>query len=119
MRPIAPSLALACLALALALSACAGEETATQYPMNETYDETRGGARLLLTYEAGANAFVGTFINTTDAALRNVRVSVRLSNGAELGPTAPVDIAPGESANVSLPATEEPFSTWSAHPESG
>ena len=146
MSLIAATLALICLALALVMFACAGEsesgehregaesgehregaesggegdeESATQYAMNATYDETRAGARLILTYEAGANAFVGTVINTTDATQKSVRVEVHLSNGTELGPTVPTDLAPGESASVSLPATEESFSTWSAHPEVG
>lgn len=137
MRLIAPALALICLALALALSACAGEsesgehregaesggdageESARRYALNETYDETRAGARLILSYDADANAFVGTVRNTANAALNRVRVEVHLSNGTELGPTVPVDLAPGESAEVSLPATDEPFETWGAHPEVG
>lgn len=96
-----------------------GEEAGTQLNLNETFDEVRAGARLILTYDADANAFTGTVENTTDATLKQVRVEVHLSNGAELGPTTPVDLAPGQVAEISLPATEESFTTWSAHSEVG
>ena len=138
------ALALVCLALAIALSGCigesesdehregaesgehreggesgGGEESATQYGLTAAYDETRAGARLILSYDADSNAFVGTVRNVTNATLNNVRVEVHLSNGTELGPTAPTDLAPGESAGINLPAGDEPFETWGAHPEVG
>ena len=96
-----------------------GEESADQYSPNETYDQTRAGARLIISYDASANAFTGTVENTTADTLNRVRVEVHLSNGTELGPTTPVDLAPGQSVDVALPASDEPFETWGAHPEVG
>ena len=96
-----------------------GEESATQYTLSETFDEVRAGARLILSYDSNANAFTGTVQNTTANTLRSVRVEVHLSNGVELGPTTPVDLDPGQVAEVDLPATSEPFESWSAHPEVG
>ena len=74
---------------------------------------------LILSYDAAANAFTGTVENTTETTLERVRVEVHLSNGTELGPTAPTDLAPGQKVAVTLAATSEPFDSWSAHPEVG
>ena len=95
------------------------EESGTQFALGETFDEVRAGARLVLSYDSDANAFLGTVENTTGATLSRVRVEVHLSNGTELGPTTPVDLAPGQVVDVTLPATSEPFTSWSAHPEVG
>ena len=95
------------------------EESGTQYTKADTYDETRGGARLLLTYDPDQDAFVGTVENTTDDLLDQVRIEVHLSNGVELGPTTPGDLPAGQTGEVILPADGEQFQTWSAHPEVG
>ena len=81
------------------------EESGTQFARNEAYDEVRAGARLILSYDSAANAFTGTVENTTVATLSRVRVEVHLSNGTELGPTTPVDLAPGQAVDVTLAAT--------------
>jgi hypothetical protein len=96
-----------------------GEESGTEYGLNDTYDEIRYGARLILTYEVESNSFVGTVENTTEETLRRVRVEVHLSNGVELGPTNTVDLAPGEKGTVKLTAISTDFDKWSAHPEVG
>ncbi len=96
-----------------------GEETGTQFARNEAYDEVRAGARLILSYDSAANSFKGTVENTTEATLSRVRIEVHLSNGTELGPTTPVVLAPGQAVDVTLEATKEPFTSWSAHPEVG
>ena len=96
-----------------------GEESATQYGLGDTFDQVRAGARLILSYDSDANAFIGTVENTTDAALNRVRVEVHLSNGTELGPTTPVSLAPGQVVAITLPATGQAFTSWSAHPEVG
>ena len=96
-----------------------GEESATQYALGDTFDQVRAGARLVLSYDADANAFIGTVENTTDGTLSRVRVEVHLSNGTELGPTTPVSLTPGQVVAITLPATSEPFTSWSAHPEVG
>ena len=95
------------------------EESGTQYGLDDTYDNVRGGARLIISYDRGNNAFTGTVENTTGGTLRRVRVEVHLSNGIELGPTTPVDLASGDTAEVTLEASSQPFKTWSAHPEVG
>ena len=69
-----------------------GEEAGTQFALDETFDEIRAGARLVLSYDSTSNAFIGNVENTTDATLRRVRVEVHLSNGTELGPTTPTDL---------------------------
>ena len=84
-----------------------------------TFDAVRGGARLILNYDAAGNAFTGTVENTTSNALSNVRIEVHLSNGTELGPTTPVDMAPGEVLTVNLPSTQASFTGWIAHAEVG
>ena len=86
---------------------------------DESLDEVRSGARLSLGYDAPSNSFEGTVENTTGDVLDRVRVEVHLSNGTELGPTAPTNVAPGEMLTISLPATEESFTGWTAHVEVG
>ncbi len=95
------------------------EESGTRIALSEIVYEVRAGARLVLSYDSDADAFVGTVENTTGATLSRVRVEVHLSNGTELGPTTPIDLAPGQIVDVTLPATSEPFTSWSAHPEVG
>ncbi len=96
-----------------------GEESGTELALNETYDQVRNGARLILTYDAQSNAFKGTVENTTSETLKQVRVEVHLSNGKELGPTPAADLAPGEKRDVQLIATSTDFDGWTAHPEVG
>ena len=96
-----------------------GEESGTQFALGDTFDEVRAGARLILSYDQATNVFRGTVENTTNAKLSRVRVEVHLSNGIELGPTTPVDLAPGQVHDIDLPASSQPFKSWSAHPEVG
>ena len=98
-----------------------GEEGsgANQLALDETLDMVRGEARLILSYDAASNAFVGTVENTTNSVLTRVRIEVHLSNGTELGPTTPIDLAPGQVTQVNLPSTQAPFTGWIAHAEVG
>ena len=96
-----------------------GEESGTEYALNETCDQVRNGARLILVYDAQSNSFNGTVENTTGKSLKRVRVEVHLSNGIELGPTTPIDIEPGKKKEVKLEATSKNFDRWTAHPEVG
>ena len=114
--------------LAVVISACASdggsvttseEESGTELALDESYDAVRNGARLVLSYDAQKNSFIGFVENTTDNTLPQVRVEVHLSNGVELGPTTPTDLNPGESIDVSLVATDKDFDGWTAHPEVG
>lgn len=84
-----------------------------------TFDMTRAGARLIMNYDAATNVFTGTVENTTNSTLTNVRIEIHLSNGTELGPTTPVDMAPGEVMNINLPSTPESFTGWTPHAEVG
>ena len=96
-----------------------GEESGTELALNETYDEVRNGARLILAYDAQSNSFNGTVENTTNDTLKGVRVEVHLSNGVELGPTIPSDLGPGEIMDVTIKARGGGFDGWTAHPEVG
>ncbi len=100
--------------------ASGGEEAsgATLAP-DQTFDAVRGGARLVMNYDAASNAFVGTVENTTNSTLTRVRIEIHLSNGTELGPTTPVDLAPGEVIAVALPSIQASFTGWIAHAEVG
>ena len=102
------------------------EESAVQLALTDTYDHTRNGARLILNYDAATNTFKGTVENTTNAVLPQVRVEIHLFNSQgpnptdpELGPTPPVDLAPGQKIPIELIAVSEPFDMWVAHPEVG
>ena len=100
--------------------AAGGEEGsgATLAP-DETFDMLRAGARLILSYDAASNSFTGTVENTTSNVLTQVRIEVHLSNGTELGPTTPMDLAPGEVVAITLPSTQASFTGWVAHAEVG
>ena len=95
------------------------EESGIELALHETYDKIRNGARLIMSYDAESNSFKGTVENTTDEILKQVRVEVHLSNGKEIGPTTPVDLAPGAKSDVLLTATSKDFDEWTAHPEVG
>ena len=57
--------------------------------------------------------------NTTNGILDRVRIEVHLSNGTELGPTTPTEMAVGEVIAINLPATPAEFTGWTAHAEVG
>ena len=99
------------------------EESSVRYGLTETYDEVRNGARLVISYNAAMDAFIGTVTNTTNAILTQVRVEVHLYDGMvtvdELGPTPNVDLMPGGSHDVTLPVGGQSFTEWVAHPEVG
>ena len=86
---------------------------------DETFDEVRSGARLILSYDVPSNSFKGTVENVTNGVLDRVRIEVHLSNGAELGPTTPMGMVPGEVVAINLPATTASFTGWTAHAEVG
>ena len=92
---------------------------ANQLAPDQTFDMVRSGARLIMSYDAASNAFTGLVENTTNQVLTRVRIEVHLSNGTELGPTTPFNLAPGQVAMVSLPSTRAPFTGWVAHAEVG
>ena len=99
------------------------EESTVQLALTDIYDNIRNGAHLIMAYDPASNAFKGTVTNTTAAILPLVRVEIHLSKGgvttAELGPTTPTDLAPGETQDIVLMAEGPPFDMWTAHPEVG
>ncbi|MCY4582320.1 MAG: hypothetical protein OXE50_05905, partial [Chloroflexi bacterium] len=95
------------------------EGSAAMLAPDQTFDMVRSGARLILNYNASTNSFLGTVENTTSGTLTRVRIEVHLSNGTELGPTTPMDLAPGAVELVLLPATQASFTGWVAHAEVG
>ncbi len=99
--------------------AAGSEEGGGALALDETFDMVRAGARLIMSYDAASNAFVGTVENTTNATLTRVRIEVHLSNGIELGPTTPTDLAPGEILDIVLPASTQSFDGWTPHAEVG
>ena len=129
MNPIYGILAASAIMLFTCISGCSkteelsvddgDEESNVELTLTDTYDKVRNGARLILNYEAQSNAFKGTVENTTNETLKQVRVEVHLSNGKELGPTTPGDLAPGEKRAILLTATSTNFDRWTAHPEVG
>ena len=94
-----------------------GEESGVYIGATETWDVVRGGARLVMSFDPTANAFVGTVENTTPGTLCAIRVEVHLSTGTELGPTEQRDLPAGQSTAVRLPRRGEAFEAWTAHPE--
>ena len=129
MNPIYGVLAASAIILVATISGCSkkeelsiddgSEESNVEFALDDQYDKVRNGARLILKYDAQSNAFKGTVENTTDETLKRVRVEVHLSNGKELGPTTPTDLAPGKKMEVQLVATSTDFDRWTAHPEVG
>ena len=95
-----------------------GEESGEYIGRGESWDATRRGMQLTLSYDEARDAFVGTVENTTEATICAVRVEVHLADGPELGPTERQDVGAGESVSVELPAEGESFERWTAHPES-
>jgi hypothetical protein len=92
------------------------EESAVQLTLTDTYDHVRNGAHLIMSHDEATNSFKGTVKNTTGAILPLVRVEIHLSKGgvttAELGPTTPEDLAPGEQIPIVLMAEGPPFDKW-------
>lgn len=95
-----------------------GEESGDYIGRDANWDTTRRGMRLTLSYDATRDAFTGTVHNATEATICAVRVEVHLGGGPELGPTERRDLGAGESIAIELPADDEDFETWTAHPES-
>ncbi len=101
-----------------------GGDIALQLTLDQVYDHTRNGARLIMSYNSSRDEFSGTVENTTNQTLRRVRVEIHLSNAAnaitaELGPTTPTDLAAGAKLNITLSAQGQTFDGWSPHVEVG
>ena len=105
------------------MGSASDEESAVQLALTDTYDNIRNGAHLIISYDAATDSFIGGVTNTTGAILPEVRVEIHLFNDmgtvGELGPTPSVDLMPGETDDIVLPAMGLSFNTWTAHPEVG
>ena len=97
---------------------CEGVEPSPDMTLFDTFHFHRAGAQLVLSYDFAARAFMGTVENTTEATLRRVRVEVHLSNGTKLDLTNPVDVEPGQTVAITLPARIQTFLLWTACPKS-
>ncbi|MFL7892812.1 MAG: hypothetical protein ACK2UM_10305 [Anaerolineales bacterium] len=95
------------------------EESGTDLNLDQVYDQIHDGARLFLSYQPDDNSFIGFIENTTDGTLERVQVIVLLSNGVQLGPTEPADLAPNERRDVKLSAKNIVFSGWIAESKVG
>lgn len=87
--------------------------------LNQIYDVSNNGARLVMRYDEPNNRFIGKVVNMTNAILTRTRVEIHLSNGVELGPTTATDLPPGYLLSLIIPATDQPFATWAPHAEFG
>ena len=96
-----------------------GEETGPQISKDGIHDEIRKGVRLILSFDNESSSFTGTVENITEKTISKVRVEVHLSNGKELGPTPPINLAPGKKVDVGLSAEGQSFNWWKAHAEAG
>ena len=96
-----------------------GEESGPQIGLDGIHDEVRKGVRLILSFDSESSSFVGTVENVSEKTVPKVRVEVHLSNGKELGPTKPVDLAPGKKIEIKLSAVGQTFTWWKAHAEAG
>ena len=101
-----------------------GGDIAQQLAPDQSYDQTRNGARLIMSYSSSQDAFYGTVENTTNQTLTRVRVEIHLTDQsgaitAELGPTTPTNLAPGKKLLIVLPAAGQTFAGWSPHVEVG
>lgn len=95
-----------------------GEESEEEFSLTDTCDHVRKGVRLTLAYHKASSSFIGSVENVTDKIIKSVRVEVHLSNGTELGPTEPMDLAPNEKTGIKIDATGQVFEWWKAHVES-
>ena len=96
-----------------------GEEAGPRISLDGTHDEVRKGVRLILSFDNEFSSFIGTLENVTEKTISRVRVEVHLSNGNELGPTEPINLAPGKKVDVGLSAEGQSFNWWKAHAETG
>jgi hypothetical protein len=95
------------------------EESGKKLSLTETYDHVHNGVRLIMAFHNASSSFIGSVENTTDETINSVRVEIHLSNGKELGPTEPMDLAKGEKAGIKLEALGQVFTWWEPHVETG
>ena len=98
-----------------------GEETSPTLPVSQPTSGTFNNLDYRAAYDEATNSFKATVTNNTDQTVCASRVEVHMAvqgQVIELGPTARVDLQPGESNDVELPAGSVVPDTYTIHPES-
>lgn len=99
----------------------AGEETSPSTPIDQVATGNFNSLDYAIGYDPATRAFRGTVENNTAQTVCAARVEVHMSASGqvtELGPTPGVDLAPGETLDVVLPAGPVTPDTFAAHAES-
>ncbi len=99
-------------------------ESGMRWGINQTADEVINGIHAIITYNAAANAFEGTFENLNSNVAQQTRLETHVfdanGNSTEFGPTPGVDMQPGEIRNITLSITTGAnFVEFTMHPEVG
>jgi len=82
-----------------------------------TWDRTRNGVHVIMTFDPARNAFLGTAANTTQERLCGVQVAIVLEDGTALDPSPKLNLAVGDTAKVEVPAGGAKVQGWSARPQ--
>ncbi|PON17422.1 hypothetical protein C2W62_13275 [Candidatus Entotheonella serta] len=103
---------------------CGGEssdESSPPIPLTDSFSGVFQNQNFTFAFDVSTGAFRGTVENPTDDFICQSRTEIHLGVGAqviELGPTIPVNLAPGEILNVVMAANGFAPDTYSLHPES-
>ncbi len=98
-----------------------GEDTSPTLPVSEPTSGTFNNLDYRASYDPSDNSFKATVTNNTNQTVCASRVEVHMATQGqvtELGPTPSVDLQPGESVDVVLPADPGVPDTYTIHPES-
>ena len=98
-----------------------GDEASPPIPINQPFSSTFGNQNFSFAYDAIGGAFRGTVENPTAAFVCESRTEIHLGSGGrvvELGPTIPVNVAPGGALKVVMSAQGYVLDMYSLHPES-
>ncbi|MDE2889965.1 MAG: hypothetical protein OXR72_17320 [Gemmatimonadota bacterium] len=98
-----------------------GSEGSPPIPITEPYSGTFQNQNFEFAYDAANRAFRGTVENPTGLTICQSRTEIHASAGnrvIELGPTIPVDLAPGDIIKIVMSAPGHALDTYVLHPES-
>ncbi len=85
----------------------------------DRYSETHRFARISLAYDSATSSFKGQVENMSRDVMEEVHVTIRLSDGQEIGPQTVRDIEPGSSGPLELAAESTDFESWTVVPVVG
>lgn len=103
------------------IGAESGDEASPPIPINQPFSGTFGNQNFSFAYDALDGAFRGTVENPTAAFICESRTEIHLGSGGqvvELGPTIPVNLAPGSTQKVVMSAGGYVLDMYILHPES-